>query len=476
MELNKKNIEDIYALSALQEGILFHHLKDKDARVYFSQLILDLSGDINVPIFRNAWQFVVNSNEILRTVFRWDKINTPVQILLKEVILNLKYIDLSSSSSIESTIEKILIDDKEKGFDLTKIPFHIILLKCSTLVYKCIISNHLILYDGWSNGILLNEFLTAYNELVKGRTVLPVNKIKFKEYIKYDLAIRKINKYHEFWSNYLKDVEQTGFLLKNTDEEFNDYRSYSVYLSSQKSKELRRISQNYKTTIANLFYCIWGILLMKYTNANDVVFGTTISVRDVKLGKIDEIVGLLINTIPLRFKFQDSETIHEFIKRADNEIKKRQPYQHLPLQFILDNIHDKNKRHILDSIFIVENYPVSKKLRKSNENITINAFSIEEASNYKLAVSVLLNDLFKENDKIQIKFYYNAAQIDPYYINNISNHFLAILDCFIKDEYSVLSDINLFSENDYLVNKLNDTKVDYPKDDTSLNLFKQQVK
>lgn len=448
MELNKKNIEDIYALSALQEGILFHHLIGKDGRVYFSQLLLDLLGNIDTSTFRNVWQFVIDNNDILRTVFRWDKINTPVQIVLKKIILNLRYIDLSSSSDIETTIEQILIDDKEKGFDLTKIPFRIILLKCSTLNYKCIISNHLILYDGWSNGILINEFFTAYNELIKGRTVPRLMKVKFKEYIRYDLAIRKIKKNHEFWSNYLKDIKHTSFLLKNTDEEFNDYKSFSVYLSSEKSKDLQKISQNYKTTLANLFYCAWGILLMKYANTNDIVFGTTISVRDAKLSKIDEMVGLLINTIPLRFKFKDSESIHEIIKITDSEIIRRQPYQHLPLQYILNNIHDKSKRDILDTIFIVENYPISEKLRKSNENIAIKSFSIEESSNYKLAVSVLLNDLFQGNDKIQIKFYYNAAQIDPYYTNNISNHFLAILDYFIKDRCSVLSDINLFFDHE----------------------------
>jgi hypothetical protein len=158
--LDPKRIENILALTPLQEGMLFHYLKDPGSDYYFEQLTLQISGEIDVQRFEKAWNFVIETNEMLRTVFRWEKLETPIQIILKEHILHPGYYDLSGLDANEKKkkSEEIKSKDREKKLNLREVPFRVTLRRIGKDKYEMIISNHHILYDGWSNGIILKEF------------------------------------------------------------------------------------------------------------------------------------------------------------------------------------------------------------------------------------------------------------------------------------------------------------------------------
>ena len=182
----KKDIQDVLALTPLQEGILFHYLKEPGSHLYFEQLALDIKGEMDGAHFEKAWNIVTASNEMLRTLFKWEQVKKPVQIILKKHSINLEIIDISTAPAGQK--EELLNDwkkeDKQRTFDLQQVPFRVCLCCMDKDRYTMIISNHHILYDGWSTGIILEEFFKTYTDLSMGNAPVPLAKTKFKEFIK----------------------------------------------------------------------------------------------------------------------------------------------------------------------------------------------------------------------------------------------------------------------------------------------------
>lgn len=173
-KLIKKNIKDIFILTPMQEAMLFYYLKTPHSEFYFEQLSLAISGKIDLDCFEKAWNAVVETNEMLRTVFYWEKVEKPFQIVLEKIPrLNLSYYDLSGKSTTDAykSLDDIKRRDRIEKFNLQQmeIPFRIILGKIPGDKYEMIISNHHILYDGWSTGIILEEFLKSYDAFSQGK-------------------------------------------------------------------------------------------------------------------------------------------------------------------------------------------------------------------------------------------------------------------------------------------------------------------
>jgi hypothetical protein len=143
-KLDLKGIENILSLTPLQEGILFHYLKEPRSNLYFEQLSLDISGTINLDLFERAWNIVTQANEMLRTVFRWEKVEKPFHVILKEHPCQIRSHDFSNinDGQKKTALAEIKYRDRKEGFDLIHVPFRVILCKLAKTQYEMIISNH----------------------------------------------------------------------------------------------------------------------------------------------------------------------------------------------------------------------------------------------------------------------------------------------------------------------------------------------
>ena len=267
---DEKNLDDIHALTPMQEGMLFHYLKDTSSDLYVEQLSLEVSGTLVDDYFDRAWYAVVQANEMLRSVFRWNQVKHPVQIVLKHPHVRIiKYVDRDYS---EPEVIEITRMDRVNGFDLQEIPFRVTLCKRNNETYKIIISNHHILYDGWSNGIILKEFFSVYNGLVNGENIRLPLKTKFKTFLQFiQWNLDHISLEHEnYWKTYLEGFETpTELSFKKVLPVEPRHRQPAVYsfpLQQEIDGLIREFSREHQVTPAALFYCAWGLLVQSCAN------------------------------------------------------------------------------------------------------------------------------------------------------------------------------------------------------------------
>jgi amino acid adenylation domain-containing protein len=483
-KLDKKNIQDIFALTPTQEGMLFHYLKEPGSEAYHEQLSLDITGNIDIRCFEAAWNFVIETNEMLKAVFRWEKVENPIQIILKEHRHQPRYFDLSEKDNCQkkNSLEKIKTKDRKKKFDLREIPFRVTLCKIGSAKYQMIVSNHHILYDGWSNGIILKEFFNAYNDLVHKRNPIKPVKNKFKEYVKW-LKNQEKNKQEKFWGEYLKGVENRTELavkIKKAKDRLDEKESsagiqrtgkYQATLSQDIKNKLEEFVKKHKITLAALFYTSWGILLQKYNNTNDVLFGTTVSGRSAKLEGIEDMVGLFINTLPLRVKQNPHQTVMDVLNQVNHTLEVRKEYDSTPLVHISEYSQSGHAEELFDSLVVIDNYPLDSRLLEKASELSVDSYSMAEVTNYDLTVGIAAFE------NIDINFVYNKQCIEPGVIEKLSGHFCRIMEKVIKNPAKQVHEIDILSgeEKKQLLVDFNDTTADYPRHNTVHQLLAEQV-
>ena len=198
----------------MQKGMLYHYLKEPGSRHYFEQLSLTLSGEIDFNRFKQAWNIVVEINATLRTQFEWSKISAPVQIIMKNHEVPVVFHDLSITDVSDKggtfrgeTLKEIKDRDRNEGFDLNRVPFRIMLCKIENGRYEMILSTHHILYDGWSNRIILEDFFSAYHDLPRDESPSRPSRQKYKEFVSHISRLDSA-KQQRYWSDYLKGFEE----------------------------------------------------------------------------------------------------------------------------------------------------------------------------------------------------------------------------------------------------------------------------
>ncbi|MDQ1351166.1 MAG: polyketide synthase PksJ [Acidobacteriota bacterium] len=443
-KLNLKNVENILALTPLQEGMLFHYLQAPQSELYFEQLSLEISGAIEYELFEGAWNVVIKTNEMLRVVFRWEKVDNPVQIVLKEHKVQPRYIDLScfDTSERQERLEEIKRKDAQEKFDLQEVPFRVTLCKIAEEEYTMIISNHHILYDGWSTGIILKEFFRAYHKLCPGvrSRKLPL-KPPFNEFIKWSQR-QDINKQQKFWSEYLAGFEAPTELpikRKSEEETRSKVEGYSIILEENLRGKLDIFVKNNRVTLASVFYTAWGILLQKYCSSGDVVFGTTVSGRTAAIKGIEDMVGLFINTIPLRIETIPHEKIGDVVFRTDKLMQEREEFENTPLVNIGSYSSVGSGGSLFDTIVVIENYPLDNRLVPDGCLLSIHSYSMAEITHFDLSVGIMLLD------EIEIKFSGKQELFEKKTIENLARHFKGVVQNIVENQEMALSQLDLIS-------------------------------
>ncbi|MEL4898618.1 condensation domain-containing protein [Crocosphaera sp. Alani8] len=393
---SKKNIEDIYSLSPLQKGLLFHSLYEQNSGIYSIQLSVRLSGSIDKISLKKAWQQVVNRHSVLRTFFIWEKRETPLQIVRKQAELPWISHDWRhfSKEQQELELEALLKTEQKQGFDLRKAP----LMRCTLIqledeAFQFIWSYHHILKDGWCSSIIFREVLAFYESFSQGKTLNIAPPVPYRNYILW-LEKQDLEQAEKFWRNNLQGFSSPNLLKTtlsrnlNRNKDFN-YQETSLKLSEVLSDNLQKICRQHKLTLNSIFQGVWALLLSHYSGESDIVFGGTVSGRPPQLPGVESMVGLFINTLPVRISIPRNETLISWLQKLVNQQIERESYSYSSLVDIQSWSEVPSKFPLFDSILIFENYPIATSLSQQSNGITVEKVQTLDITHYPLSITIM---------------------------------------------------------------------------------------
>jgi NRPS condensation-like uncharacterized protein len=319
--LERTNVEEIVELNRIQEGMLFHHLDEHDGNIYNVQLALDIKGEFDASVCRQALRSLQKRNEALRSVFRWENLSKPIQIILKEWPLDFGTVDFSGEEDALDEVETLLQSVRAERFDLTRPPIRIHLIKISEAFHSLIITHHHVLYDGWSTSILLNEFFSEYqrvhNRLQEGPRKAP-------SYSLLQTAIRhrasQANS-RTYWERTFKNRDKNYCLFPAiTDAPSKELGKLSIDFSHSK---LAALASQQNVTKASVVFAAIGLVRQNYFDTHDVVIGTTVSIRDTAVKGYEYVIGNFINTVPMVITSSAGMTLGTLIKNVHRDSVER---------------------------------------------------------------------------------------------------------------------------------------------------------
>ncbi len=434
MKIEKTNTENILKLSKLQEGILLHYLRNSRADMYFEQLLIKTAG-VDSNVLHETVRLMTKKYDVLRTVFRWEGISEPVQIVLKEVEPEFHVQHVTEFNS-----EDILAADSCKKFDLQEVPFRVTVYVTDTDEDYILISNHHILYDGWSNGILVKSLVEIYSRLLEGASYQDLEAPSYSSYI------RKILNYEDdetYWQEYLDGCVSEKLNLVCKDELDDKFKEVVKVIDNSKIVDF--CGKNYLTK-AMFYNAIWAILLKKYDNADDIVFGTTIAGRNIEVENIDRMIGLCINTIPARFNVSGEKKASDFLMEVKENLIKRTPRENTPLANI--NRIVKTTEDLFSTLVVVENYPVDTDII-DNYKLKIKEVKVKEVNNYPITLGIQIN-----NDSDIVSIAYDNSKYNTKSMHKMLQHFMHLMDDVINNSEKQIKDLNMLTNDEKLFYRL----------------------
>jgi amino acid adenylation domain-containing protein len=381
-------IEDIYRLSPMQEGLLFHSLDHSADRFYIEQFYCRLHGNIDLELMRRAWNTVAQRHDVLRTLVIWRDIDHPVQAVLRSVNIPLSVEDWRAEpeTTIEGRIKSTLVRDREIGIELDKAPLmRITLLLISDRSSILLWTYHHLLLDGWSTVLVLKEVLHFYQSYERGLDLaLPVPG-RYRDYVEW-LYMQPRQSSLEFWHRYLKGYRTPAALASKAGSNANDKLSFraetAISLTAVATEALRAFATINRLTLNVCVQGMWSYLLATSTGINDVVFGCTVSGRPPDLSKIETTVGLFINALPVRVKIVPDEPAVALLQRLQHQQLESQQHQYLALSKIQSQSELPRGVALFESLLIFENYPTN--IFEENYGETVGESSDETSERSRL--------------------------------------------------------------------------------------------
>ncbi|MCM3008272.1 plipastatin non-ribosomal peptide synthetase PpsD [Bacillus subtilis] len=418
------SIQDIYPLSYMQEGMLFHSLLQKDSQAYVEQASFTIEGKVNPQFFQNSINALVERHDIFRTIFISQNVSSPQQVVLRERNVIVLEEDITHLNEAEQSqfIEQWKEKDRDRGFHLQKdVLMRIALIQTGESQYTCIWTFHHIMMDGWCLSIVLKEFLHIYASYVNASpiTLEPVQ--PYGKYIKWLMEQDK-EQAVSYWDHYLSGHEQQTVLPKQKKTKGKSRQEHVTFsFSKEESSRLSELAAREEVTLSTIFHTIWGILLQKYNNNDDAVFGSVISGRPAEIEGIEHMVGLFINTMPVRVQGAKTPFL-QLIKDMQKDRLAAEAYSYHPLYEIQSR--SAVKQGLIDHILVFENYPVQQEIQMLNKQehasdlFQIHNFTVADETNYSFYLMVA------PGEEIHIKMNYDAEQHDRSFVLSVKEHLL----------------------------------------------------
>jgi amino acid adenylation domain-containing protein len=469
------NVEDIWELSPLQQGILFHCLYEHDrAGLYLEQFGIPVPGPLNCAKLRAAWQAVVDRHAILRTAFFWEEVERPLQVVHRKLEVPFSEHDLRGleAEAQAQTLAQYRTNDQERGFDLSEAPLlRVAVFQLHTTTWHVILSFHHILLDGWSLMIVFREVAALYAASLNGETADLEPPCSYGKYISW-LQQRDLAEAEAYWRRTLHGYCPGSRLpIGRPDAEVGSAEAHderSVRLPSATTAALQRLARSHQITLNAFLQGAWAVLLYRYIGEDDVVFGATVSGRRPEIESVERMVGLLVNTLPVRARIEPDWTAIEWLKRLNAEQFEARAYDYTPLAQIQTWAQVEPGRPLFESILGFENYPTTGLSGVGD----VSRLDVFERTNYPITIIIV------PGDELWIRLLYSRTRFEPAMVTRLLNQLITLLKHIAEHPECRVGDLPILSapERRQILTDWNQTRRDFPKHDGLDDLFLMQVR
>ncbi|WP_159888659.1 non-ribosomal peptide synthetase, partial [Paenibacillus puerhi] len=473
------DIEDLYALTPMQQGMLFHSLLDADSGAYFEQMTFDLHGRFDVEAFRHSYTELVQRHEIFRSNVYTGWRNQPLQIIYRRKAAGFETTDLrgiSDAGERAAMVETFMAEDKARGFDLMQDPLmRIQIIRTGEEAYRFIWSSHHLLMDGWCLSLVTAEVFELYFARVEGREprLKPVS--PYSLYVKW-LAARDPNEAKAYWSRYLAGYEQQTVLPASKQRDLSAppvFGTELLQLGEGLTASMNRLAKQQQVTIHTLLQTVWGLLLQKYNGSHDVVFGSVVSGRPAEIPGIEDMVGLFINTIPVRIHCEREALFQDVLATNQKQALASHAYDTYPLYEI--QALTEQKQDLIRHIMVFENFPIEDQVEQVGGEdagaFDISNVGMVEQTNYDF------NLIVTPGSNMGIRFEYNEQVYTAADVQRMQAHLVHLLEQAVANPSIPVSELEVVTaeEKAEIFEAFNATSLSSPQDKTIHRLLEEQA-
>ena len=378
----RHRIADILPLTPLQQGLLFHATTAHDSdHVYAVQLDISLTGPLDKHRLAETVRTVVNRHPNLAARF-CDEFEEPVQIIPADPVAGWRYVELDATDEddLEEQIVRVCADERAAVFDLAHQPaLRVALIRTAPGQHRMLLTNHHIVADGWSLFILLQEMFAEYY----GHR-LPAS-APYRRFVTW-LADRDRDAAQAAWQKVMAGFKTPTMVAAPGRLEFGRRAADTFRVPEETTRALTELARCCQTTVSTVLQGAWALLLTWLTGQHDVAFGAAVSGRPTEVPGADSMVGLLINTVPVRARITPETTVADLLEQLQNAHNDTLDHQHLALSDIHRVTgHDQ----LFDTLFVYENYLIDTGAPLGDDGLAITAVADREYNHYPLAVQAL---------------------------------------------------------------------------------------
>ncbi len=396
LERQVAEIEDVLPLTPLQEGLLFHALYDAAAPdVYTVQLDLELIGALDADRLMAAVQALVARHASLRACFRHDGLQAPVQVIVPRASVPWRRIDLSMlpEAEREQRLAALLRQDRLERFDLGQAPLlRFALIGLAADRHRLVLSSHHLLMDGWSGPVLVRELLWLYGQ---GDGAALPRAVPYRDYLAF-IAGHDRAASAAYWRGALAGLSEGTRLAPAAaaNRAAVAPEQLVVSLGAELSAALSARARGLGVTLNSVLQAVWGVLLGRLSGRSDVVFGVTIAGRPAELAGAEQMVGLFINTLPLRLRLAPGQPLSALMRQAQAAGSELMAHGYLGLSEIqqlagLDGGLGGSPAELFDTLMVFENYPIDRVgLAAEAAGIRLGRVGGHDATHYPLSLMV----------------------------------------------------------------------------------------
>ncbi|MEE8586575.1 MAG: amino acid adenylation domain-containing protein, partial [Acidobacteriota bacterium] len=471
-------IEDAYPLAPLQQGLLLHSLLKPELSEYLVQFTCCIDSPLNVEAFQWAWEESVRAHPVLRTAFVWEGLEEPLQAVYGQAGPLWRQLDWSALSADchQQCLEEMLAQDRERGFDLSRAPLmRLTLIRLGQGGYRFVWSCHHLLLDGWSSRLVLKQALARYQGMCRGIAPCLGQSRPYRDYIAW-LQKQDLGRARSYWSKQLEGFSTPTPLEvgrpQNASQPEGGHGQQEMGFSPELTESLQSMARRLQLTLNSLLQGVWAVLLSRYSGEEDVLFGITASGRPPQLAGIESMVGVFVNTLPLRVRVPAEASLQAWLKELQSQQAEMRLFEYSPLAEVQKWSQVTPGRPLFDSLFAFENFPADESLGRLGAGLGMGGSRLLSRNHYPLTLAV------EPRSGLSLRIGYDSRRFSHAAIGRMLGHVRTLAESFAADPDRPLCSLSLLtqSEKRLLLQEWNATDREYRREAGIGQLFEEQSK